>query len=137
MQEMHEVFGPIRREDGDTGLCKVARADYDIGRFSMPSSKEMAALQATDLLLWIVQREHVENGPLLQAKTRLDKNLNDFFIARWASETIVRSWLARIYSREIDEEELAKAQKMVSDSERARLGRIAEFESEKLGARRD
>lgn len=137
MQEMHELFGPIRREDGDTGLCKVARADYDIGRFSMPSSKEMAALQATDLLLWIVQRENAEDEPLLNARTRLDKNLNDVFIARWASETIVRSWLARIYSREIDAEELAKAQRMVSDSERARLRRMAEFEIEKLGATRD
>jgi hypothetical protein len=137
MQEMHDLFGPIRREDGDTGFPKVARADYDLARFSMPSSKEMAALQAADLLLWIVQRENGESDSLLKAKSRLEENLGDFFIARRMSELIVRSWLTRVYSREISEEQLAKAQKMISDSERARLSRIAEFEIKRLGATQD
>jgi hypothetical protein len=137
MQEMHDLFGPIRREDGETGFPKVARADYDLARFSMPSSKEMAALQAADLLLWIVQRENGEEESLLKAKSRLEENLEDFFIARWTSELIVRSWLARIYGREISEERLAKAQKMISDSEQARLSRIAEFEIKRFCATQD
>jgi Protein of unknown function (DUF3800) len=134
MQEMHDLLGPVRREDGETGFPKVARADYDLARFSMPSSKEMAALQAADLLLWIVQRENGKEESLLEAKSRLEENLDDFFIARWTSELIVQSWLARIYGREISDERLAKAQKMISDSEQARLSRIAEFEIKRLCA---
>jgi hypothetical protein len=134
MQEMHDLFGPIRREDGDTGIPKVARTDYDLAQFSMPSSKEMAALQATDLLLWVVQRENGEGESFLKARNRLEENLNDFFISRWMSELIVRSWLTRIYGREINEAQLAKAQKMISESERARLSRVAELEIKRLGA---
>jgi hypothetical protein len=137
MQEMHELFGPIRREDGDTGIPKIARADYDLARFSMPSSKEMAALQAVDLLLWIVQRENGDNKTLLKAKSRLEESLDDFFIARRMSELIVLSWLARIYRSEVNEEQLAQAQTMISDSERARLSRIAEFEIRRIGATQD
>lgn len=131
MQEMHDLFGPIRHEDGDSGFPTVARADYDLAQFSTPSSKEMAALQAADLLLWVVQRDK-DDGSLLEAKKRLDEKLHDFYIARWMSELIVRSWLARVYGKKVDDEQVAKAQKMISESEQTRLTRLAEFEAQKL-----
>lgn len=35
----------------------LVRKDYDLGKFSMPSSKDYAPLQAVDVLLWIMQRD--------------------------------------------------------------------------------
>ena len=131
MQELHELFGPIEHiEDRRGGWPEIRRVGYELAKFSMPSSKDMAALQAVDVLLWLIQRER----RLTTAKTTLDMlrpKASDFYISRWMSELIVRSRLKQVYSEDLSDEQLANAKVMLSGWDSARLKRVAEIEKEK------
>ncbi|CAA2137679.1 DUF3800 domain-containing protein [Methylobacterium bullatum] len=57
MKKAYETFGPVRTDEHPMGaIPEVSHSTYDLATFSMPSSKESYALQATDILLWIIQR---------------------------------------------------------------------------------
>lgn len=126
MREMHDMFGPIRLKDHPRGgPPDFEFADYNLPQFSLPSSKDNVALQATDILLWVAGREKEDN--LHEAKKRLADRLAPVYISRIASEIIVQGWMQRIYSADLTPTQLKAAKTETEKLERLRLERVAEF----------
>jgi len=136
MREMHELFGPLRYQDNDKGvLPDVERAKYDLAKFSMPSSKQMAALQATDLLLWAYQRDPVTCA-LRDVRDRLRQRVDPFCIGRRMSELIVAAWRRRDRDRTLSDIEIAQGKEAAKRIEERRLAAVRDFEAAKhLGTR--
>jgi hypothetical protein len=131
MREMHELFGPLRYKDNDTGgWPDIARVEYSLAKFSMPSSKEMAALQATDLLLWTYQR-NPSTAALTDFRVRLKERVDPFLINRRMSELIVAACRKRDRERALSDVELAKGKEMAIRLEERRLARVSDFEAAK------
>jgi hypothetical protein len=132
MRETHEFLGPIHRVNTGRMMPDLRRVDYDLAPFAMPSSKELVALQAVDMLLWVEQRDNGEPA-LAPVKMRLSGRTNAFYISRGMSELIVRSWLRRISGKEMSAEQLMRGQELARDIEQKHLERLAEFERQKRG----
>ena len=75
----------------------IERVEYDLARFSMPSSRDQVVLQAADLLVWTAQREARSDG-LKAAQRRLVERTSDHLVSRAMSEMIVA---ARVRQSEV------------------------------------
>jgi hypothetical protein len=127
MKETHEIFGPVRAKEHPAGaIPALERSDYDLGRFSMPASKDMVVLQAADLLVWASQRD-AKNEDLRRLQGRLAEKTADFHISRRMSDMIVAAWIHRDRSRHIPQEQLAAGKRLFEESEAARLARLRAF----------
>lgn len=127
MKEAHEIFGPVRVKERSGGaIPALERADYDLGRFSMPASKDMVVLQAADLLVWVSQRE-AKNEDLRTLQRRLGEKTEDFFISRRMTDMIIAAWIERDKARYIPEEQLAAGKRLFDEVEGARVLRLREF----------
>ncbi|ESY82476.1 hypothetical protein X740_05120 [Mesorhizobium sp. LNHC221B00] len=95
LAETYEQFGNIIWHDPmDDSFPDASLAKYQLAQFEMPSSKDNAGLQATDLLLWVAQRS--PRGEALTAlKARLKTKTDDFMLSRRMSELIVHVNLLR------------------------------------------
>jgi hypothetical protein len=95
LAETYQHFGNIIWQDSlDGSFPEISLADYDLAQFEMPSSKDNAGLQATDLLLWATQREE-KTEELAALKARLRHKTIDFYVSRRMSELIVHVNLLR------------------------------------------
>ena len=133
MRQMHEFFGPVRRIDTGRLVPEIQRVEYDLARFSTPSSRDLTPLQAVDVLLWIEQRDD-DHPAIAHAKVRLSEKTNDFYISRGMSELIVRSWLQRIYGEAMPVEQLVRGRELVEEIEHRHLDRVRQFESERTAS---
>lgn len=78
MKEAHEVFGPVRAKEHPAGaIPALERADYDLGRFSMPASKDMVVLPRKALKADVADATHTGNttsqkgfGPQIHSRAR-------------------------------------------------------------------
>lgn len=95
LAETYAKFGSIIWHDSSDGAFPDASlAEYELARFEMPSSKDNAGLQATDLLLWVAQRTP-RSIELLRLKDTLKGKTDDFTLSRRMSELIVHVHLLR------------------------------------------
>lgn len=95
LAETYRHFGNIIWQDPlDGSFPEISLADYDLAHFEMPSSKDNAGLQATDLLLWATQRDE-KTEELAALKARLRHKTIDFYVSRRMSELIVHVNLLR------------------------------------------
>jgi hypothetical protein len=126
MRRTYGTFGAIRYKDHPRGaIATIERVEYDLARFSMPSSRDQVVLQAADLLVWIAQRE--ARGDALKAATRrLAERTCNHLVSRAMSETIVA---ARVRQNELLPFPFAaeaRGRAMLGELERARRERVRE-----------
>ena len=114
MRECVKIFARISRKAPEITRPwmpgDITRKDYDLGNFSLPSSKDFMPLQAVDVLLWIMQRE---NEPALQAlRDRILERADTFYISRGISELIRFAGFKKLFGREFSEDELLKGKEL-------------------------
>ena len=124
MREAHELFGPLKYRPNSKGMIpEVELAVYDLGQFSMPSSKDMVVLQAADILVWTSQRKATDEN-LKIVQTRLSKSTDDFYISRSMSEMIVASRMHQNASLPVSQSGLLRGQQMLDLDEELRRMRV-------------
>jgi hypothetical protein len=109
------------------GLQKV---DYDLGKFSLPSSKDLAALQVVDFFLWLIQR--TKEGEQNPARDELCEKLDEFFITPEMSRAIHISWLRRLQNMDFTQEDEIRAKKTLHELEDQRKEKCKELVQSKL-----
>ncbi|MAX97031.1 MAG: hypothetical protein CL559_14465 [Alphaproteobacteria bacterium] len=124
MREWAKLFGHIRRED-HRGLAKIEVVDYRLPNLSLPSSKDNAALQAVDLLLWTLTRDDAVLGP---CRHRLEAQIDPYSISRGTSKTIVNEGIAHA-KRPMSKEALERGRGILAKWEDDRQQRIRERRS--------
>ncbi len=88
LAETYKNFGSVIWRDSKDGFPEITLADYELATFEMPSSKDNAGLQATDLILWTLQR-HPKTAELASLKERIKSSVTDYEISRRMSRLIV------------------------------------------------
>lgn len=126
MREMHQLYGGVRPQEPENGMiARLEYTDYDLGKFSLPSSKELASLQAIDILIWISKKwEMIE---LVDINYRLTEHLDIYHISRRTSEKIVHTWGYKISNLDLDEDDERFGKGMIARMENQRRERYAEF----------
>ena len=119
MREWAQLFGHIRRED-HRGLARIDTVDYRLPDLSLPSSRDVAALQAVDLLLWTLTRN---DAVLAEARRRLETRTDSYAISRRISETIVAEGIAQA-SGPLSDEALERGRSLLDQWENDRQQRI-------------
>lgn len=119
LKEWADLFGGLRREY-DGHFPSMGFAGYDLPKLSMPSSHDVFALQAVDLLLWSVTR----NDEVLQpAKARLEVHVDEFGISREVTMAFV-SELGALGATPLDEVPMGRAMDLRDQWETDRLRRV-------------
>lgn len=120
MKEWASLFGGLKRETVQ-GLPKIEMADYGLPQLMLPSSKDMFALQAVDLLLWTLGRTEAVLGP---AQAHLVERIETYGISRMTSRGIVAEFAAEI-SGPLAASAEDRGRETLAVWERDRLDRIA------------
>lgn len=127
MRQAHQLFGPLRYDEHPRGAIPlVERAAYDLGGFSMPSSKDMVVLQAADLLVWTAQRDAADEQ-LRRVQRRLAEKTDDFHISRRMSEMIVAARVHQSDTTPLSDADLTRGREMLRLSEEARQARVRDM----------
>lgn len=85
----YNTFGSVMLHDaGDGKWPEASLVDYSLAKLEIVSSAENMGLQATDLLLWIHQRNS-SSADFLSLKQRLSEKETPYYIGRGMSELIV------------------------------------------------
>ncbi len=98
-----EITVPVQASD-------FVRKDYDLGKFSMPSSKDYAPLQAVDVLLWIMQRD--DDAGFAELRDRIRERADPFYISRGISELIRFAGLKMLAERPLSDAELLRGKEI-------------------------
>jgi len=119
MHEYASLFSRLRIEQPEVTrpwLPSDAKiTDYELGKFSMPSSKDSLPLQAVDILLWIVQRDG--DPTLATVRERILDRIDPFCISRAISEMVRMAGLKRLAETPISDEKLVRGQEIASEME--------------------
>jgi hypothetical protein len=127
MREYHRLYSSLRFSRNSDGMWPATElVDYDLGKFSLRSSKESSGLQAVDILLWLSQREH-PTRPVEEAKKRLWEWTDAYHISRGMSESIVRAWLIRLSQSDLSPEDLQRGQDIVDEMENRHIEDLEDF----------
>jgi len=131
MREAYRLFGGVRKVDHPLGeMPDIARVTYNLAKFDMPSSKDSFALQATDVLLWLIQR--ADTRPELAAATRrLRAQELSNLISRPTSELIVRARYVQSMRLPLDDTKLSRAAELRDRLDSNRRDAVARLEAEK------
>lgn len=130
MEEYHELFSRVEISESEDGLWPTSKlAEFDLGKFSIVSSRELSAMQAVDIFLWLSQRENQEG--IEDLRQRLFENTDPFYITRSTSELIVAMWHKKIYSKKLTFDQIEKGKDILKDLENVRLEKIKKFSEEK------
>jgi hypothetical protein len=119
MCECMEIFARCSMRQGEItrpwqpGDLKIK--DYDLGKFSMPSSKDFGPLQAVDVLLWTMQREGEPGFEALRQRVR--ERAETFYISRGMSELIRLAGLKMLAQRSFTDEELLRGKELLDSME--------------------
>ena len=126
MREYHRIFGGVELIDNKHGFPPtVETAEFDLGPLALPSSFEVAALQAADIFIWIFQRDG--SGPILDAREKLKKYVDDtFHVTRSMSELIRRASLMKMDSHDITPEDEVAGRRLLEEMEQRRTAGITE-----------
>lgn len=117
MKEYHKIFGSIKITNEKVGIMTPGKiTEYDLGKFSVALSKDIASLQVIDIFLWIHQRQGTPE--LNEIKTKLDKYIDEHSISRPMSELIKIVWNKRISEKQLTPEALKKGQDTVDRMEK-------------------
>ena len=129
MKEYHRIFGGIELLENKHGFPPTAeKAEFDLGQLALPSSYDVAALQAVDFFIWIFQRDG--SGPILDAREKLEKYVDDtFHVTRSMSELIRRDSLMKTFSNDITPENEVAGKKLLEKMEQRRTAGIAEVQN--------
>ena len=126
MREYHKLFSSVRLEHDPSGLALQGEiVHYDLGKFSMPLSKEVASLQAVDILLWTFRRIHSIKSPTLRNK--LCEVTEPFYISRRCSERIIMTWSYRLSNFPLTEEQVERAKSIFEEQERIHFEELRKF----------
>lgn len=109
----------------------LVRKEYNLGRFSMPSSKDYAPLQAVDVLLWVMQRDNV--GEFEGLKRRIQDKAEPFYISRGISELIRLAGLKALSERSYSDDDLRRGQELRDEMEEKFKKKVREFSRKRLG----
>ncbi len=133
MRRAYETFGSIRYKDHPRGaIPTIERVEYDLARFSMPSSRDQVVLQAADLLVWTAQREARSDG-LKAAQRRLAERTSDHLVSRAMSEMIVAARVRQSERLPFAFAAEASGRAMLGKLERARRERVREVRDRTAG----
>jgi hypothetical protein len=127
------MFGSVRYEDHPLGaIPTMERVEYDLARFSMPSSRDLVVLQAADLLVWTTQREpHCDE--LKAAQRRLVQHTDSHNVSRGMSEMIVAARAHQSEQLPLSSSAEARGRAIVGELERARAERVREVRDRTVG----
>ncbi len=113
-----EITRPWQPTDGEI-------KEYDLGKFSMPSSKDFLPLQAVDVLLWVVQRE--SEPSLREIRERIFDKSDPFHISRTMSEMIRLAGLKLLAESPLSDDDLLRAEGLRDQMETAFRQKLKEF----------
>lgn len=130
MKEYHEMFAKVRAEHSGSGLqLGVENTNYDLGKFSLMSSKHLTSLQAVDLFLWLSQRsERIKSQGL---REKLMEVSDPFYISRVSSEMIRAGWAVKMSKMDLSEGDIKRGEETVAKMEDIHKKRLKEFELSK------
>ncbi len=114
MRKMHTWFSGVQAKSADIA-AKVVMVDWGLGTFSVPSSKDVPALQAVDVLLWILQRDSQKE--IDSVKKRIEEKAEPYWISRPTSELIRYSWIQRLYGPDFPMDRLHEAERLAAEAE--------------------
>lgn len=104
MREHHRMFFGIDFEEEKLGGSpQFKEVEYGLGGFELKSSEMSYGLQATDLFLWVVQRDIVDKS-LKATKAIILDNSDDFVISRAMSFMIVKARSLQLARQELTPE---------------------------------
>jgi hypothetical protein len=136
MKEYHEMFARVRAEHSESGLqLDVENTDYDLGKFSLTSSKHLTSLQAVDIFLWLSQRNDRIKSKGLGEK--LMEVSDPFYISRGSSEMIIAGWAVKMSKMELSEEDIKRGKETVAEMESVHKEGLKEFELAKMNKKNE
>lgn len=131
MKKYHELFAGMRLEHKESGFAlKSEKVDYDLGKFSLTPSKQLASLQAVDLFIWLSHRN--DRIKSIDLKNELSEASDSFFISRSSSEMIMAKWLHKLSNIDLTKEQIEEGNKIIDEIEEIHLKRLKEFETKKI-----
>jgi hypothetical protein len=114
MREHVKLFGRLSIKQPEITMPVQAsdfvKKDYDLGKFSMPSSKDYAPLQAVDVLLWVMQRD--DDAEFAELRGRIHERAEPFYISRGISELIRFAGLKMLAERPLSDAELLRGKEI-------------------------
>ncbi len=131
MKEYHEMLAKVRVEHNESGLAlNVENTDYDLGKFSLTSSKHLTSLQAVDVFLWLIQR--IDRIKSVGLSEKLMEVSDSFYITRDSSEMIRTSCAFKISNYDLSEEDIKRGKEIVAKMESIHKERLKKFEHNKM-----
>jgi Protein of unknown function (DUF3800) len=133
MRQYHEIFSKFRLIQADTFAAPmpldVKLSKYDLGKFSLPQSKDFLPLQVVDVLLWVAQRDNDLTVEVAQ-RCILEKGEN-FSISRAMSECIRFAGFKWLVEHPCSDTQLERGRHLQQDMEERYRQRLAEFRQNK------
>lgn len=124
MREYHRMFfGVDFEEDKFGGIPIFKEVEYDLGTFKIESSKNSYGLQATDIFLWLIQR-NVLDKDLEATKAKLLDNSNEFVISRDMSIAIIKARYYQLMQQEITPDMIEKGKKLAKIIEANQMSKM-------------
>ncbi|WP_318523472.1 DUF3800 domain-containing protein [Photobacterium leiognathi] len=120
MKEYHKMFFDVDfEEDKFGGIPKFKQVEYDLGTFSLESSKKSYGLQVVDLFLWLIQRD-IKDKNLQETKIKILNNSDEFIISRSMSLAIIQARQFQLMQQELTPDMIKKAEALEKKIEAAR-----------------
>lgn len=124
MRNAYETFGKMTYKENKMGaIPEMEIAKYDLAEFTMPSSSTSFGLQATDLLLWVVQRTK-PTPDLIAVRKRMEPNVKDAEISRKMTDLIVKMRAIQSQRLDVSEAQIANGREFLALEAMARQGRV-------------
>jgi hypothetical protein len=98
MKEFHQLYSSGLAVEYENGFLVPKIVDYQLGSFSLQSSRDVYSLQVVDLFLWLNQRKvqsEIEN-----TLARLQRKTGYFYISRQWSEMTKLVWVEALSQQE-------------------------------------
>jgi len=131
MKKYQEMFAKGRLERRESGLqLDVENTDYDLGKFSLTSSKNLTSLQAVDLFLWLSQRS--DKIKSIGLRKKLMEVSDPFHISRRCSEMIIANWRFKFFNLDLSEEDIKRGEETVAKMEDVQKKRLMDFKLAKM-----
>jgi len=130
MREYHNLHSNVVVRGHKLGLPQSPeRVEYGLGDFSLMASKDVGALQAVDIFLWLSQRmDKVQNGQICEI---LQNRIDPFYISRDMSELLRYKWIIEFSKKQLSQEEIKKGKETIRKLERIHFENLDKHKAKK------
>jgi hypothetical protein len=124
MRKAYDTYGRMTSKEDMMGIIpRMGIAKYDLAEFTISSSSTSFGLQATDLLLWVVQRTK-PTPDLLAVRKRMEPNVKEAEISRRMSDLIVKMRAIQSQRADVSEAQIANGREFLAIETMVRQGRV-------------